>query len=494
MFSKLSDRLKLNIPISLKLSVIYGCMLLAIMLASGAAMTGGLFYMLYNQSGREITASAEQVLTHLQYFDSDDDPEEFTTTYLHPGVILHITDTDGHILFNSAQQTLLLQETNSQIRHELNKKRANFDDLSVEDHLQNLLRLFLERIGVADASLHTLDIDDSTVYYSVHKSVLHGQPVRLYFFKTVNAENDFLDDFIEVFGYACIGAVLAAVMAGFIMSRRMLKPLRDITQSAREISVAGLSRRIEVAPTHDELEQLATTFNSMLDRLEDGFKKQRQFVSDASHELRTPATVVKGYADMLSRWGKDDPEVLEEGLAAIHSEANNMQQLIEKLLFLARADQNRQIVHLQPVELDEIMEETAAEAKIIAPHLNIKLAQCEPLKILADPVLFKQMLRIFIENGSKYTPEGGSLTLACFKDNGTACITIADTGIGIAQEHLDKIFERFYRVDSDRSRESGGTGLGLSIAKWIAGEHHIKIELLSKVGKGTTVKLTAKVI
>ena len=449
--------------------------------------------MLYNQSGREIAASADQVLTHLQDFD-EDDPEEFTATYLHPGIILHITDTDGRILYNSAQQTLLLQETNNKIRHELNNKRANFDDLDFKDHLHNIFRLFLERSGIADASLHTLDIDDSTVYYAIHKSALHGKPVRLYFFKTVTAERHFLDDFLEVFGYACIGAVLAAVIAGFIMSRHMLKPLRDITQSAKEISVAGLSRRIDVAPTHDELQQLAITFNSMLDRLEEGFKKQRQFVSDASHELRTPATVVKGYADMLARWGKDDPEVLEEGLAAIHSEANNMQQLIEKLLFLARADQKRQSVHLQPIELDSIVEEAAAEAKIIAPHLAIKLAKCEPLKIMADPVLFKQMLRIFIENGSKYTPDGGSLTLACFKEGGRACITVTDTGIGIAQEHINKIFERFYRVGSDRSRESGGTGLGLPIAKWIADEHHIEIAIASEIGRGTTVKLTAAIV
>lgn len=454
-------------------------------------MTGGLVYMLYNQSGREITASADQVLNHLQDFDHSD-PEDFTTTYLHPGVILHITDTDGRILFNSARQTLLLQETNHKIRHELNKKRANFDDLGFREHLQNIFRLFLEHSGIQDASLHTLDIDDSTVYYAVHKSVLDGRPVRLYFFKTVDAESGFLDDFLEVFGYAAIGAVLAAAVAGFIMSRRMLKPLRNITQSARQIGVTDLGQRIDVAPTHDELQQLAETFNSMLDRLDDGFKKQRQFVSDASHELRTPATVIKGYADMLSRWGKEDPEVLDEGLAAIHSEANNMQQLIEKLLFLARADQKRQVIHLQPIELDSAIEEAAAEAKIIAPHLTIKLAQCEPLKIMADPVLFKQMLRIFIENGSKYTPDGGSLTLACFKQGSSAVITIADTGIGIEKEHLKKIFERFYRVDSDRSRASGGTGLGLAIAKWIADEHSIKIVLGSKVGEGTTVRLEAK--
>ena len=166
-----------------------------------------------------------------------------------------------------------------------------------------------------------------------------------------------------------------------------------------------------------------------------------------------------------------------------------MQQLIEKLLFLARADQNRQVVHKEVLELDAILEETAKEAEMLAPQLTVSISECEPLKVNADPVLFRQLLRIFIDNSSKYTPDGGSITLSCRQQGEQAVICIADTGIGIEEDKLPRIFERFYRVDSDRSRSKGGTGLGLSIAKWIADEHDITLKVTSKVGKGTTVTL-----
>lgn len=476
----------------MRLSVIYGLMLLAIMLLAGVAMSCSLYYLLYYGAGRDVVTSSERVLRHWQEF-TPATQREFVSRHLQPGVVLCITDEKNRILFESTTNPLI-HETGRKVFKELDeyeeKYAAGKQDL--EDIAEQAGAGIFQQLGLWERDLHTVDVKNSTAYYLHRDAMVNGRPVKLYFFRTITAERNFLEDFWEVFMYACLGAVLAAAAAGFFMSRRMLQPIRRIVETAQKLEVSDLSRRIPVPETRDELQTLILTFNSMLGRLQEGFEKQRRFVSDASHELRTPATVICGYSDMLARWGKDDPEVLEESINAIRSEAANMQQLIEKLLFLARADQKRQAVHKEVLELDAVVEETAKEAEMLAPKLTVSISECEPLKISADPVLFRQLLRIFVDNSSKYTPEGGSITLSCREQGGYAVVAIADTGIGIEKDKLPRIFERFYRADSDRNRSSGGTGLGLAIAKWIADEHDIRLAVESKVGQGTTVTLTMR--
>jgi signal transduction histidine kinase len=225
----------------------------------------------------------------------------------------------------------------------------------------------------------------------------------------------------------------------------------------------------------------------MLNRIQTGFEKQRRFVSDASHELRTPITVISGYADMLDRWGKQDPSALQESIEAIKSEAKNMYGLIEKLLFLARADQNRQILKKSPLDTERLIEEIFQETSIIAPNHIIVLSQNEPATICADSASIKQMLRIFIENSINYTPNGGKINISAKKSGHYFDITIKDSGIGIPSEDQPHVFNRFYRVDKSRTKITGGTGLGLSIANWIAEQHNITINLDSTLGEGTTI-------
>ena len=243
-----------------------------------------------------------------------------------------------------------------------------------------------------------------------------------------------------------------------------------MTQAARSLEVTDLGRRIAVPPVKDELAELAETFNHMLDRIQVGFEQQRRFVSDASHELRTPVTVIRGYSDMLRRWGASDPETLEEGLAAMASEAEDMQGLIEKLLFLARADQKRLAMHKERLELAPLVEDVVKKMALIATRHEVELLANEPGAVYADPLLMKHMMRIILENSMKYTPKGGRITIELRRGAGEMLLT------------------RFYRVDSARTRGKdapGGTGLGLSIARWIAEQHAIGIELESDLGKGT---------
>ena len=252
-----------------------------------------------------------------------------------------------------------------------------------------------------------------------------------------------------------------------------------------------MTDRIPVNPVNDELNDLAKTFNNMLDRLQVGITQQQRFVSDASHELRTPATVIRGYSDVLMRWGAKDPDILQESIEAIHSEAENMQQLIEQLLFLARSDQKRQPLNMERLELSEIVEDVFHKTRQVTHTHEIKMINNDEASIFADKITIRQMLRIFLDNAIKYTPEGGTVTINSIKGDRCIKLSVSDTGIGIAPENQQKIFERFYRVNASHSKqEASGTGLGLSIAKWIADQHNSKIEVESELDKGTTISVS----
>ena len=269
----------------------------------------------------------------------------------------------------------------------------------------------------------------------------------------------------------------------------MLKPIDNMTNTAKSISANHLDRRLDVIESHDELKELAETFNEMLDRLQRAYEQQNQFVSDASHELRTPIAVIQGYANMLNRWGKEDKAVLEESIAAINSEANNMKELVEKLLFLARADKRTQKLQKGEFYLNELIDEIAKETKLIDNKHSFICERNDVVLIYADRALIKQALRIFIDNSIKYTPEGGTIKLNSSRDPNGLAISIEDTGIGIAKEDISKVFDRFYRCDKSRTRNTGGTGLGLSIAKWIIDNHNGSIEIDSVLNQGTKVTI-----
>jgi two-component system, OmpR family, sensor histidine kinase ArlS len=228
----------------------------------------------------------------------------------------------------------------------------------------------------------------------------------------------------------------------------------------------------------------------MLDRIQNSYDIQNRFVSDASHELRTPIAVIQGYANLLDRWGKEDKEVLEESITAIKSEAESMKILIEKLLFLARSDKNTQKVEMSEFEIDILIDEILKETKMIDTRHEIINEKNEVIKIIADKNLLKEALRIFMDNSIKYTPQGGSIKLNSYIKDRNLIIEIADTGIGISKEDLSHIFDRFYRADKSRGKESGGTGLGLSIAKWIILKHKGSIEVQSRLGFGTKINIS----
>jgi len=271
------------------------------------------------------------------------------------------------------------------------------------------------------------------------------------------------------------------------LNKRVLAPIRDIASMAETLSESNLSNRINIAGTKNELKDLATVINRMLDRIERSYNSQKQFVSDASHELRTPISVIRGYTDMLKRWGKDDPEVLDEGITAISQETEGMKDLVESLLFLARHDKKTLMMEISSFDPAEIVNEVQKEETMVHTDYRFDLAGIESMQVKADRNMMKQVLRILCDNAVKYSEPGTTVTLSCAKDKeGMCCLSVKDEGQGISREDLPKIFDRFYRSDKARKSETGGHGLGLSIARIIVIAHNGKIRVRSKPGCGTT--------
>ena len=223
----------------------------------------------------------------------------------------------------------------------------------------------------------------------------------------------------------------------------------------------------------------------MLDRINKAYRSQMRFVSDASHELRTPSAVIQGYANLLNRWGKDDPATRQEAIDAIRQEADSMKELVEQLLFLARGDNDSMHIQMEAFDLTEVAAEVLRETEMIDQTHRFASHWDGAVPVFADMGLMKQCLRILVDNSIKYTPAGGLITLRSSVADGAARISVQDEGQGIDSESLPHIFERFYRTDVSRARQTGGTGLGLAIAKWIVDRHGGWFEVRSWPGVGT---------
>lgn len=269
------------------------------------------------------------------------------------------------------------------------------------------------------------------------------------------------------------------------MSRRELE---NLAGELDKINAKHLDSRIDLLATQKELRGVAQAINDMLDRVNRAYTAQMRFVSDASHELRTPIAVIQGYAALLDRWGKSDPEALQESIDAIRSEAAAMERLVEQLLFLARGDNDSQPVKKERLDLTRLAGEVLREEEMIHPdRLFLPRWGEEPVTVFADPGLMKQLMRVLMDNSVKYSSQGDKVYLRVTVNQGYARVTVQDEGMGIPPEGIPHIFERFYRADQSRDRKTGGTGLGLSIAKWIVDRHGGWFEVVSRVDVGTRI-------
>lgn len=302
------------------------------------------------------------------------------------------------------------------------------------------------------------------------------------------SESHFMDLLFSTLVIASIVGGVGAIIIGYVVTRKTLQPISEITNSVKKISASDLNRRLEVEGPEDELTELAHTFNSMLDRLEEAFYRQQQFVSDASHELRTPISVIQGYVDLLDRWGKEETKVRDEAIEAIKNEVSNIKSIMESLLFLARGDREEIKMEREKFSVNKLISEIIREISLLDnDDLNVEAEIEDEVSYYGDRRLIKQMLRSFIDNSLKYTPAGGEIKIRA-EEADKLKLQISDTGCGIPEGDIPHIFERFYQVDKARSSEEG-VGLGLSIAHWIVKIHEGEIEVDSEVGEGTTINI-----
>jgi heavy metal sensor kinase len=284
--------------------------------------------------------------------------------------------------------------------------------------------------------------------------------------------------------------LLVSAGVGYWMSRKALAPVDALVRTARDISGTNLNRRLQTLKTGDELQRLTDTLNEMLDRIESAFQKITQFTADASHELRTPLSLIRTEAELALRRSRTEAEY-EESLRQILQEAERTTLLIEQLLELARADSGRGSLIMQPVDLPAVVRSVVSGWQQVAAARNLQLSTDIyklGASVLGDATLLRRLADILLDNAFKYTPSPGSVRLALEVREETAVITVQDSGAGIAQEDQEKIFERFYRVDTARSRAQGGVGLGLAIAEWIVLQHRGAISVESQPGEGATFR------
>lgn len=286
--------------------------------------------------------------------------------------------------------------------------------------------------------------------------------------------------------------VLLWVLLETLKVRVRLRPLQDLADAALKLEdaidmLSPADEEQKLATGYAELEGLETAVNKLMKRMRDSYRQQARFVSDASHELRTPISVIRGYADMLDRWGKTDEKILEESIEAIKDESESMQHLVEQLLFLARGDSGRTPLNVTDFDLTDMMKEVWEESVMIDKTHDYIFEDGGEIPVRGDVSLIKQAARILIENACKYTPEGGEIKLKSLVTDGHPSFSVQDSGIGISENDIPYIFDRFYRADDSRSKQTGGSGLGLAIAKWIVERHGGHFEVLSRKDIGTRI-------
>lgn len=288
-----------------------------------------------------------------------------------------------------------------------------------------------------------------------------------------------------------IGAIVLSGLGGVFLSRQLLRPIQSLSDTMISIKQKGLQERVGISNSNDELAQLAKVFNDLMDQLERSFYNQKQFVEDASHELRTPISIIEGHISLLNRWGKHDPQILEESLNVSVQELGRLKGIVNELLELTRAEEEHKEKHDFPCLVMDTVQYTLRNFSLL--HADFEFSQSldvlDGVIITIVPNHLEQILLILLDNAVKYSGTVRAIKVSGDLHPNKIQITVEDRGIGIPEEDLPFVFQRFYRVDKSRSREQGGSGLGLAIAERLVKRYGGEITVFSTPGLGTTVSL-----
>ena len=307
--------------------------------------------------------------------------------------------------------------------------------------------------------------------------------LNIYVLKNVNQVSEIYDrlNTLSII-FICIGVTIAIIMS-IILGQRIVRPIKNI-----------IKRIIEPKPD-DELKTLTQIINQMLDRLENAFDNQSKFVSDASHELRTPLAIIKGYAEIIKKRRFADEEIFEESIDSIINETENMKNLVQKLLFLAKGEITKINTNFQIIEMKDFIQQIHTDTEVSSKTHKFYLEKDEKYKVKADVTLLQQAIRALLENAMKYSENNTNIYIkSSIIDGKNGAVSIRDEGVGISKEDTRRIFDRFYRVDDSRTKTTGGTGLGLAIVKRIVEIHKGEIRINSELGKGTEISIVLPLI
>jgi signal transduction histidine kinase len=349
--------------------------------------------------------------------------------------------------------------------------------------------LALDSDDVSSGLMLNRTIDELTIVSLVTPLVLESNNRVVGYLQISRPLRD-VDTILSTLTWILLGggaiAVLITAAGAAVLSSRALKPIDQITRTAQSIVNADdLGQRVPVPPKQDELHRLSVTINELLARLETLFTTQRRFVADVSHELRTPLAAMQGNLEVLERGGLRNPELAAEAVADMRRETGRLIRMTNDLLLLAQSDARVELRN-EPVELDTLILEVFRELRPLADGVQLRIGAEDQVMIIGDRDKLKQALLNLGVNALQYTPQGGFVTLGLEQRDGFALLSVSDTGVGISEDDLPHIFDRFYRADRSRSRHSGGAGLGLSIVKRVANAHGGHATVASIQGRGST--------
>ena len=318
-----------------------------------------------------------------------------------------------------------------------------------------------------------------------------GKSYTLIILQSLHPQKEMMEEAGSVFAWLIPVAILLASGGGYFLARKSLAPVVAMSSQAESIGAANLHERLAVQNERDELGHLARSFNGLLDRLAESFERQRRFMADASHELRTPVAILRGESEVALSQQARSLEEYRESLGVLHHEAERLTRIVEDLFTLTRADAGQYPLQPRDFYLDDLIAECVHSARTLAQAKKISLTfeGAPESPIHADESLLRRMLLNLLDNAIKYTPDFGRVTVNCHGHGKEYMLSISDTGRGIPEELRPRIFERFFRADKARSRsegDGGGAGLGLAISRWIAEAHHGRLELIRSDSTGST--------
>ena len=466
------SRIRLFKTISFKITLWYLLSVMGILLFSGTFLYFRLQHKLIKKADQLILDEEEELL--LTLLDKNSTLNDLRSTIAlefsedrYYKLSIRLLDAEGNTVIVSDNFSSQIQETSELVIARIREEESIFQTVRVHER-KYPFRLLTKTINQDGSLKYILQIG------------LYMKPM----YKTIeNLESNLLV-LIPIL-------IILSIAGGWFLARRSLSPIENITITTREITASNLNKRLLPTHTGDEVDELANTINLMLDRIEDSFIRVAQFTSDVSHELRTPVATIKTGTEVIlskERTTEEYRELLENNLSTLE----RMTRMISDLLELSRSDSGTSILHLKSFNLSNMLKDLQNKFRLVSEteNINILFNEVPGLQIKADEDLLRRLFSNLLDNAIKFTSSGGSVSIL-LEDRGNDVVTcIKDTGIGISEEHREKVFDRFFRVDSSRSRDTGGTGLGLNICKNVVELHQGKIEVKSQVSVGSTFEVT----